>query len=642
MHILDYLCGDPVKVLDTKDALNATSSLVVPHVDECVQHTLLVLIPCTFLLLFLPIVLYALYKSDNGRLKPCTPATLRIINCVFLLCNSGLLFFYLFYQWLRDDTGEYSLQRVSFSGLLYLTLAITLVLTVACRNRGVITSGVLFNFWLLLAVCGLPEFRYKLHALLDDEADRFDSLELWLYMTYYPVVVLNFLLSCFADVPRYHRVDKKACPELMTSFLNQITFHWFTSMAILGNRRALEMDDLWELNGRDRSKHLVDKWERVWDKHAGKFHAKRRAQPTAKQNKNTSLTANGSPETLLLDETERHTKAEEKKDHPSLLWPLAQTFKWPFLAGALYKFVFDLLQFVSPQLLRMLINFIEDRSQPMWIGVSISLLMFTIALLQSMVLEVRKKELVVLRKLAFLNAATALSWSCAPFLVAVLTFGLYVTIDPVNNVLTPEVTFVALSLFNILRFPLAVFAMIFSQAIQCSVSNKRLKAFLDEEEIETPPLDGAVPKDTAISIRHGSFSWDHDAELILKDINMQIPKGSLVAIVGRIGSGKSSLLSAILSEMHRRSGAVNVQGRVAYVPQQAWIQNLTLKANILFSRGFNPTLYQQVIDACSLTSDLLALPAGDETEIGEKFLLIRTSKQSVARRHLLLFCPRQD
>ncbi|KAH7698347.1 CRE-MRP-1 protein, partial [Aphelenchoides avenae] len=384
MHILDYLCGDPVKVLDTNDALNATSSLVVPHVDECVQHTLLVLIPCTFLLLFLPIVLYALYKSDNGRLKPCTPATLRIINSVFLLCNSGLLFFYLFYQWLRDDIGEYSLTRVSFSGLLYLTLAITLVLTVACRNRGVITSGVLFNFWLLLAVCGLPEFRYKLHALLDDEADRFDSLELWLYMTYYPVVVLNFLLSCFADVPRYHRVDKKACPELMTSFLNQITFHWFTSMAILGNRRALEMDDLWELNARDRSKHLVDKWERVWDKHAGKFHAKRRAQPTAKQNKNTSLTANGSPETLLLDETERHTKAEEKKDHPSLLWPLAQTFKWPFLAGALYKFVFDLLQFVSPQLLRMLINFIEDRSQPMWIGVSISLLMFTIALLQSM------------------------------------------------------------------------------------------------------------------------------------------------------------------------------------------------------------------------------------------------------------------
>ena len=80
-----------------------------------------------------------------------------------------MLFFYTFYQWLQDDTAAYSLTRVFFSGLLYLTLATAMVLTVACRNRGVVTSGVLFNFWLLLAVCGLPEFRYKLEASLSGE-----------------------------------------------------------------------------------------------------------------------------------------------------------------------------------------------------------------------------------------------------------------------------------------------------------------------------------------------------------------------------------------------------------------------------------------------------------------------------------------
>uniref|UniRef100_A0A914S1R2 ABC transmembrane type-1 domain-containing protein n=1 Tax=Parascaris equorum TaxID=6256 RepID=A0A914S1R2_PAREQ len=100
------------------------------------------------------------------------------------------------------------------------------------------------------------------------------------------------------------------------------------------------------------------------------------------------------------------------------------------------------------------------------------------------ILEIRKKEIMVLRRLAFYNAVITLSWSCAPFLVAVLTFGVYVNVDPVNNVLTPQVTFVGLSLFNILRFPLAVFAMIFSQAVQCAVSNRRLKSFLADDEMD--------------------------------------------------------------------------------------------------------------------------------------------------------------
>ena len=105
-------------------------------------------------------------------------------------------------------------------------------------------------------------------------------------------------------------------------------------------------------------------------------------------------------------------------------------------------------------------------------------------------LEIRQKELKVLRRLAYFNAAITLSWSCAPFLVAVLTFGVYVNIDEAN-ILTPQVTFVGLALFNILRFPLAVFAMIFGQAVQCVVSNKRLKSFLADDEIEAFVVEGS-------------------------------------------------------------------------------------------------------------------------------------------------------
>uniref|UniRef100_A0A915DK60 Multidrug resistance-associated protein 1 n=1 Tax=Ditylenchus dipsaci TaxID=166011 RepID=A0A915DK60_9BILA len=238
--------------------------------------------------------------------------------------------------------------------------------------------------------------------------------------------------------------------------------------------------------------------------------------------------------------------------------------------------------------------------------------------MQKTILEIRRKEKIVLRRLACLNSATALSWSCAPFLVAVLTFGVYVNIDSENNILTPTITFVGLALFNILRFPLAVLAMIVNQAVQCSVSNKRLKKFLADEEIDSAPTENVPSPSIAISVDCASFSWDRDGELTLKDITLAVPKGALVAVVGRIGSGKSSLLSAILGEMHRKNGTTNMRGQVAYVPQQAWIQNLTLQNNVLFGKSLNPTFYNKVMDACALNIDLDSLPAGDQTEIGEK------------------------
>jgi ABC-type multidrug transport system fused ATPase/permease subunit len=86
-----------------------------------------------------------------------------------------------------------------------------------------------------------------------------------------------------------------------------------------------------------------------------------------------------------------------------------------------------------------------------------------------------------------------------------------------------------------------------------------------------------------------------------------------------VGSGKSSLISGLLGEMHKlNEGRININGSTAYVPQQAWIQNATVKNNILFSLDHDEVLYQKVLEACSLKSDLVIMPAGDRTEIGEK------------------------
>lgn len=88
--------------------------------------------------------------------------------------------------------------------------------------------------------------------------------------------------------------------------------------------------------------------------------------------------------------------------------------------------------------------------------------------------------------------------------------------------------------------------------------------------------------------------------------------------MGTVGSGKSSLISALLGEMDKISGRVNTVGKIAFVPQQAWIQNATLQDNILFGRSMDRARYERVIQACALKPDLEILPGGDQTEIGEK------------------------
>jgi len=87
-------------------------------------------------------------------------------------------------------------------------------------------------------------------------------------------------------------------------------------------------------------------------------------------------------------------------------------------------------------------------------------------------------------------------------------------------------------------------------------------------------------------------------------INLQIRQGSLVAFVGMVGSGKTSLLSALLGEMNKVDGRVCISGNIGYVPQTAWIMNTTLKENILFGQEFDKNLYDRVIEACALKQDL--------------------------------------
>lgn len=235
---------------------------------------------------------------------------------------------------------------------------------------------------------------------------------------------------------------------------------------------------------------------------------------------------------------------------------------------------------------------------------------------RNIIQKIRDKEIFTLKKLAFVNAASSFSWSCAPLVVSMVSFATFVLIDP-KNTLDASTAFVCLTLFNILRFPMSILPMVISSIVETSVALKRIRTFLLKEEINEDDISREYNKENAVIVKNATVGWSNK-EPTLSNMNFDVKKGELIAVVGSVGSGKTSLLSCLLGDMHKFNGSINMDGSVAYVPQQPWIQNATLKANVLFGYPLDEKLYKDVINACALRNDLKILSAGDETEIGEK------------------------
>ncbi|XP_034235576.1 multidrug resistance-associated protein 1-like isoform X2 [Thrips palmi] len=234
-----------------------------------------------------------------------------------------------------------------------------------------------------------------------------------------------------------------------------------------------------------------------------------------------------------------------------------------------------------------------------------------------LVQSIRNKELGVLKANAYLNGSTCFIWVCAPFLVSLASFGMYVMIDE-NNVLDAKKAFVSVTLFNIIKQPFTMLPILISNAIQASVSVSRINKFLNADELDPNSVTHDPREVHPIIVENGTFSWGPDETPALTNINLRCEMGRLVAVVGPVASGKSSLIACMMGEMDKLSGRVNTKGTIAYVAQQAWIQNATLRDNILFGLPMEKEKYNMVVEACALKADLEMLPGGDQTEIGEK------------------------
>lgn len=265
------------------------------------------------------------------------------------------------------------------------------------------------------------------------------------------------------------------------------------------------------------------------------------------------------------------------------------------------------------------------------------------------------KELKNMRCIGAVMAINRLFWCVIPVMISLATFYLY------PNALTLDIVFPALSLFSILTAPVINIPLLFSCVIEALVALERLLKFLSAEEIQQLLVCPGYEDDPKIEVRNATFcrglkllesEKDEEAaaertsrlSICLNEINFSASNGEFVCVVGPVGSGKLTLLSAIIGELPivpLIDSHFHVAGLVAYCSQIPWIMNTSIRENILFGRKFDPDFYQKVVETCDLVNDFPALAHGDETLVGEKGIALSGGQKARLALARAIYADRQ-
>ncbi|CDH57434.1 abc bile acid [Lichtheimia corymbifera JMRC:FSU:9682] len=277
------------------------------------------------------------------------------------------------------------------------------------------------------------------------------------------------------------------------------------------------------------------------------------------------------------------------------------------------------------------------------------------------IMQSRAVELGYLRTAYISEALFQMVWQGLPILVTAIAFWSYTMLE--GNELTASVAFTSIIVFDELRFSLIALPDIFIDGLQAWTSVRRIEKYLGQEEIEAPaPMNADEP--VKIGFDNATVAWtaspNNNEEsqsssssqdtcagpdgFILKDVNLHFPNDKLSLICGKTGSGKSLLLLGLLGEAMVTKGKVHcprapiattvsatfhvledipeeewiLEHSLAFVAQTAWLQNASIRDNILFGLPYVEKRYQATLSACALDKDLSIFEDGDMTEIGEK------------------------
>ncbi|KAM9856926.1 ATP-binding cassette sub-family C member 10 [Aulostomus maculatus] len=245
--------------------------------------------------------------------------------------------------------------------------------------------------------------------------------------------------------------------------------------------------------------------------------------------------------------------------------------------------------------------------------------------------DCRRRELSHLKAIKYLDALCVYTWAALPVVISILTFITYVLL---GHQLTAAKVFTTLALVGMLIVPLNAFPWVLNGILEAKVSLERIQRFcrLSNQDLRAHyTLVSPEDSQTSVLLRQATFSWhgpqipernteEQTGSSLLQNLDLHITKGSLVVVVGKVGSGKSSLLAALTGELSRLGGVVYVADQeacFALVSQEPWIQHASIRENILFGKEYDPSTYQAVVEACALSDELNVLPNGDKTKVGE-------------------------
>nr|CAD7589683.1 unnamed protein product [Timema genevievae] len=242
----------------------------------------------------------------------------------------------------------------------------------------------------------------------------------------------------------------------------------------------------------------------------------------------------------------------------------------------------------------------------------------------NMVALVRRSEIDLVRSTSYLRGVYM------SFMVFTERTSLFVTLIAyvlLGNTISSDKVYSMAQFYNVLNLSLAIFyPMALSTGAEAMVSVDRIQEFLMQEEItprkaipSTVTQNGMKSCSLGVTIKNGCAKWSpSDAQPTLSDICLHVKPGALCAIIGPVGSGKSSLLQAVLGELPLETGSLLVDSDISYASQEPWLFVGSVRQNILFGQPYEKKRYQEVVRVCALERDLQLFPYGDKTIVGER------------------------
>uniref|UniRef100_A0A8C1FAU8 ATP binding cassette subfamily C member 4 (PEL blood group) n=1 Tax=Cyprinus carpio carpio TaxID=630221 RepID=A0A8C1FAU8_CYPCA len=237
----------------------------------------------------------------------------------------------------------------------------------------------------------------------------------------------------------------------------------------------------------------------------------------------------------------------------------------------------------------------------------------------ALVNDVRRKEISKIMSSSYLRGLNMASFFAANKIILFVTFTVYVL---VGYKISASRVFVAVSLYSAVRLTVTLF---FPAAIEkvseSAISIRRIKKFLLLDELVKAhvPLTQEDKKEASVEIQDLICYWDKVSSTLdaptLQNVSFTVKPGQLLAVIGPVGAGKSSLLSTVLEELPAEKGVIKVKGELTYASQQPWVFPGTIRSNILFGKELQPQRYESVLRACALKR---LLPDGDLTVIGDR------------------------